>query len=723
MLSLHRRLFTFILIIVLAVSIFMTALSYLLWQHFSGWATSYWFVLLLNLFVPLLVLAIVIFFIERRFATTLHELERNVQEINRVEDLTQVYFERIDFGFEDLNQIRDEIVELVEKLRRVAVDKDVLEFELRLLEHFIITPHVLRNWKDTLRDIFKKLQEFFEIVYFFVVFKEEKGTRVYLFEDPSLGKEEIRRVEENVRRILEGGNFLEETRGPVFVHEPLFENQRAGFRLDTEEISHLSKFAKLETPPIGGGVGIGLRAQGLKSEAKILTLESFLSAILNLLISVKAVESYTRDLEYYATRDPLTGLYNRRMFRELLAAELERAKRHHYKFALVFLDLDNFKLINDTYGHEFGDQFLNRLADILRDTFRKEDVVARYGGDEFVALLPYADGNQARRVAQRLLNNLWEVSFDTPDGRFLKASCSVGIAVYPDHAVEAEDLLFLADRMMYRAKVSGKNRIALPERRDLGHLIKEKDAGHFLLLEALEKRRVTPFFQPILNLWSGKVESFEVLMRLEKEDGSLLSAYEFISLAERSGLIDQLESILLEKTLQRVAGLKTNFCLFFNLSPRTLIRSEFRKWLLELLKSYCFSPERIVVELTERETVRELEVLCDAVQKLRSEGLRFALDDFGSGFASYQYLKHLPMDYIKIEGEFVRAMRQHDIDQAFVVSAVTMADLLGIKTIAEFVEEASLLDKLKEIGVGYAQGYYIGRPSPDLEAALEKFGK
>ncbi|OAQ21290.1 putative bifunctional diguanylate cyclase/phosphodiesterase [Thermosulfurimonas dismutans] len=716
---LRRRFSIFLLSMSLLIAVAMATASYLFLRSLDYTPSSLWAVLFFNAFLSLLGLGGGVFFLDHRFTRALRTLEEGVHDVNRLEDLTQARFAEIDSGFEDLNRIQREILELVEKVKQIAVDKEVLEFELQLAERLVLTPQVLQDWPFFLRQLLKKLQLIFDFAYFFVAFKEEKDCKVHVFKCCPALEVYRQEIESMISEILQ--NEISPEKGDLaltFVHENLFEKEVSQTNIGPKEISQMCKVVMLQNPGLVGGVGVGVRSQELENEAKVLSLESLLTTLLNLVTSVKAIEAYTRDLEYYANRDFLTGLYNRRVFRELLEAEVERALRHHYKFAVLFIDLDNFKLINEAYGHKFGDEFLASLANFIQKNLRKEDILARYGGDEFVAILPYTDDREACTIARKLLERLHRVSFKTPDGKDLQASCSVGVAVYPDHAQNGAALVALADKAVYRVKGLGKNKVGLPEPGDLVQLLENRERQHLSLLEALEKQMVIPFFQPIFNLEKKKIEAYEVLMRIQDEEGKVFPAVKFISTAERTGLITQLEMILWEKALSKASETAGDFLLFFNLSPWTLLRSEFLERLKELLERYRFPPERIVIELTERESVKNLEELKSAVLKLKSRGMRLALDDFGSGFSSYRYLKDLPINFVKIEGEFVRSMRVQEIDRAFVASAATMAKLLNIKIVAECVEEASLLEELRKLGVHYAQGYYIGKPAPELRGQI-----
>jgi diguanylate cyclase (GGDEF)-like protein len=443
-------------------------------------------------------------------------------------------------------------------------------------------------------------------------------------------------------------------------------------------------------------------------------MESILSTLLNVVGSVKAIYKYTKDLEYYATRDPLTNLYNQRVFWEMLEYERGRASRHDYKFALLMIDLDNFKLVNDTHGHAFGDKYLREFAVLLKNVLRTEDIIARYGGDEFVAIMPECDLEQAVSIASRLLEAIIANSLDSPDGSKVKGTASIGIAIYPDHASEQKDLFLFADNMMYKAKTEGKSRISVPSEADLLQVFKDIGEKSLIIINAVEERKIIPFFQPILNVVEKKVEAVEVLSRISLPDGRILGAGEFIEIAEKMGIVHKMDYIIMEKALQTVQESCYDGLIFLNLSPRALVLNEFLHETRRIVTDSGVSPDRIVLEITERDTIRNMALLERFVNDLKSEGFKLAIDDFGSGFSSFHYLKHFPIDVLKIEGDFIANMVKDSKDRSFVKSISMLAQELGIRTVAEYVESEEVLEAVAACGIDLAQGYHIGRPLPKL---------
>ncbi len=665
--------------------------------------------------IPLIGAGIVLLTFNRRVERSLKKLNESIDHLQSVSDLKTIQVEEIDFGFEELNRIGGSISRLADKLRNIAVDKDILEFELSLLERSVLTSEAVTDWRDFFKTILTEVSKILDYIYFMVVSKEENETfRVHMFWNCTCYEKEgfRKEMEEEIVSMLKEIKFCSLRAEIEFDHIPLGEMKK----LDSCDLSYVRLQTKrlfLKKPAIDILVGMGLSEREISREAKEHAVEALLTTLLNTLGSIKAVSKYTEKLEYFAARDPLTGLYNQRIFWELFDYEIERAKRHNYKFSLFIIDLDNFKLINDIYGHNFGDQVLKEIGRILEKIFRKEDIIARYGGDEFAVILPYTGPEQAESIAKRLVKAFEEFSIEAPNGKIIKVTSSIGVAVFPDHGQDSRELFILADSMLYRAKEAGKNRYVLPREEDLAAAEHELVNKSFFILERSGEINIVPFFQPILNLKTGKTEGYEVLMRIEQE-GKILPASDFIYTAERTASIHRLDASLMECAFEKVKEKDCEPLLFFNLSPKVLIVEEFLTNIKEIIHSFGVGYDRIVFEITERETVRSFEILRKFGTELKKLGFRLAVDDFGSGFASFTYIKLLPIDFVKIDGDFIRSMVKSEVDKAFVDSTVLMMKTLNIKTVAEFVESREILEKVLDMDIDYAQGFYIGEPSPEV---------
>ena len=668
--------------------------------------------------VALLATFLMIVYIRRRLDQSIETLAADIRSVNRLSDLRGLEARSGNLGFREFDQVSREIGELTSRVRRIAVDKDMLEFEIRLLEKFILTSDVIKDWREYVNRLLLDIDEVMPAYALFSIFKIGEDTfdlEVFWRYRPT----EATRAsfEGNLREAMRKTEYFE-TGYAVRIDHHVADASQELPTLAACDIELQTKSLLVEAPKIGGIVGIGIKSQYDVEPTRSLVIESVLSTLLNVVGSVKAIDKYTKDLEYYATRDPLTNLYNQRVFWELLDSEVHRSARHDHQFALLVIDTDNFKSVNDTYGHGFGDVYLQEVAAAMRLALREDDMLARYGGDEFAIILPETDLAGAVSVAERILEKIAELSVVTPDGGHVLGSVSIGMAVYPEHAVAMKDLFLFADNMMYRAKTDGKNRLAVPTPDDVLEVFRTVGEKSMLVLAAVEKKSVIPFFQPIVDARTGEVEALEVLSRIRLDDGQLLVADDFVAIAEKMGVMHKLDYVLMEKALEAIAGTGYQGLLFLNMSPRALVLNDFVPETRRIASAFNVDPQRIVFEITERETIKNMAVLERFINTLRSEGFQLAIDDFGSGFSSFHYVKRFPIDYLKIEGDFILGMKNSEKDRALVRSIVTLAKDLGIRTVAEFVEDGGVMACVREQGIDFAQGYHIRRPKADLAEAL-----
>lgn len=455
------------------------------------------------------------------------------------------------------------------------------------------------------------------------------------------------------------------------------------------------------------------RVEGRRSNLReVQRLSDHFNKLLN------TIQDYHERLETYSQRDPLTGLYNRRKFEEFLKVEVERARRSNHSFSLMMLDVDNFKHINDTYGHPVGDLALKELTAILVSRLRRTDVVARLGGDEFAILLPDTSGAQALAVAENVHNALSQAVIRLPVGN-AKLSASVGLVSFPENGTDVEKLNIAMDVAMYKAKRLGKNRVSTLDASEEDMVMEVFNKGQDLQ-RALDEGRMVPFFQPICRTSDGKPEGYEVLARIRDGD-VFMSAGDFIETAEELGLAHAVDHAVITGALREIGRSgETAGLFFFNLSARTITDTTWLNGLPQLVRDHGLEPAQIVLEITEREALPHFDTLLSTMEALRSEGIRFALDDFGSGFSSFLYLKYLKVDYVKIEGSFVRHIATDRRDRIMVEHIHGMAREFGLLTIAEFVEDAETSRMLCDIGIDLGQGYHYGHPlaSPGLGVSV-----
>ncbi|MBR9882770.1 MAG: bifunctional diguanylate cyclase/phosphodiesterase [Oceanospirillales bacterium] len=651
--------------------------------------------------------------ITRSVNQSLDHLTESISQVESLQDLTGLNRQGRQFGFKELNSIFAQVSHLASKLHSIAVDKDLLEFEIRLLEKCVITSEVVRDWREYVNALMLDINQVIQIYTMFSIFKVDEelfDLEIFWLSTPT---DQSRTMMERsvVQRLREHSHLF--GHGEFKIRHNIADSS-ASLNLSEQEIDLQVKSLLVETPKIGGIVGIGVQADTVRDQTKLLVIESILSTLLNVVGSVKAIYKYTRDLEYYATRDPLTNLYNQRMFWELLDYELDRSTRHGYKTAMLLIDLDNFKAINDGYGHACGDRLLTGLSEEMQQQLETGTVLARYGGDEFVVVLPEATLEQAGELAERLLHTVQNYRLKLDNEATTSATCSIGVGIYPDHADNRKDLFMFVDNLMYRAKSMGKDRIALPHDKDLADIFRDMNEKSLLVNKAIEERSILPAFQPICPLSGGR-RAVEVLSRIQLPDNQLMSAAEFIEIAESMGRIHIIDYIVTEKAFDLVRRTGYDGLIFINLSPRSVLVADFLLKIRSLVNQYEIEPSRIVFEITERDTVKNMSLLEKFVQSLKDQGYQLAIDDFGSGFSSFHYLKYLPIDFVKIEGEFIANMAHDKRDMAFVTSITKLAKELNVQTVAEFVETEEVLALVRDAGIDYAQGYLIGRPGLELE--------
>ncbi|MFN7085168.1 MAG: EAL domain-containing protein [Burkholderiales bacterium] len=427
-------------------------------------------------------------------------------------------------------------------------------------------------------------------------------------------------------------------------------------------------------------------------------------------------ERQTADqLVYLAERDALTGLYNRHRFNEELGRMIADAERNQSRVALLFFDLDDFKYINDTFGHRAGDAMLIRVAGEVAGQVRRNEIFSRLGGDEFAVLVPDISDEMLRVLAERITRSIALVRFQF-EGQSLRLTSSMGIAVFPDHADNPEDLIARADTAMYQAKEAGKNAWRI-YRSDLDTSLQmvSRLSWNDRILHALENDLLDLQFQGVYSATDRALSHFEVLVRMHDKDdpGQLLMPAQFIPVAEKSGKILDIDRWVLRESIQMLAELKSVPAFAVNISGRSFDEPMLPQYIAEQLKHHGVSPRRLLVELTETSAVSDLHDAQRFIEALRQTGCQVCLDDFGTGFSSFAYLKHLQADSVKIDGLFIRNLPNDHDNQLFVRAIVAVARGLHKTTVAECVEDEETLAMLRDFEVDCVQGYYLERPRSD----------
>lgn len=433
-------------------------------------------------------------------------------------------------------------------------------------------------------------------------------------------------------------------------------------------------------------------------------------------------------VEFLASHDELTGLINRARFIELLDAWISEPQNQKRTGVILLLNMDEFSVINNTYGYSFGDEFLRRMAGALvsaMEDMAGESIVGRLGGDEFVIFLPYGhekgrDEKVRMLVAEGVRKSVEELHFGEVPGR---STASIGVAFYPEHGTDTKELLTKANAAINRAKELGSNRCHLYREEDrLLEKMRSRVRLKERVIEALAEDRFEPWFQPILDLARNKVYHYEVLARMREADGNIVLPAGFIEVSERFGLIGAIDRVIVEKTMRLQAKLERPVTFSMNLSGKVLGDEELLYFLKSRISATGADPDRLVFEITETAAVHDLGRAIKFINVLKSLGCHFALDDFGVGFTSFVYLKEMNVDYIKIDGSFVKRLSGDARDRLFVKAMSDVAKGMGIKTVGEMAESEETLSLLRELGVDYAQGYVIDKPMPlkDLLSSLDR---
>ncbi len=602
-------------------------------------------------------------------------------------------------------------------LSETLVERELLERQSRVLEQIILSHERVGQWKAFVQAILNDFHAIFPFDIFFVAFAEGDGLmlNVYYFGECDEAFRQATR-DELARSMIASLDLPADT--PLDYDEFHAQGGRQLFKAIPEHM--ITVRVPEHSSELAGLLGVTyLASEGLNPREESV-IRSILAVMVMVVGSSKVLSRTLAELEYYSMHDPLTGLYNRRHFNNMLEYEIGRSERHGHEFALLLLDLDDFKDVNDSYGHPAGDAVLVRIAEILRCHLRKGDLATRIGGDEFVVMLMETGHSGAIEVADKLGKALRAHVFEVPgDERSFHITASIGVVVYPRDARTETDLLAGVDIAMYRAKELGKDGACTLESMP-GQLRATRVSRDYAesLRVALREERIVPFFQPIVDCVSGEIFACETVARLQEPDGRTISAGAFIDTVEKYGLARDLDRLIIRRSLEAVAarmragGLPMR--VFINLSAQEIQGRGVLGFAEDVCNELGIPPNRVVFEILERDAIGDMTNMRKFLAKLRTKGFAFALDDFGSGYNSFHYLRELHFEYVKIDGAFVRSIVDSTIDRALVHNLTRLCKEIGIQVVAEFVESAQILDMLRDVGVDYVQGYHVGLPRPLL---------
>jgi diguanylate cyclase (GGDEF)-like protein/PAS domain S-box-containing protein len=495
---------------------------------------------------------------------------------------------------------------------------------------------------------------------------------------------------------------------PAMLAEPFQEQYSAALR----EYAHGAKVGILGTTK--EVVGRDQEGSGFSMELSVSEVRHgqarFLAAVVRDISERKRAES---QLKRMADHDTLTGLLNRVSFEQAVTRHVEYAARYGSGGSVIALGIDNFQYVNQSLGAVSGDELVTTLAALLRARLRKTDLLGRVGGDIFGVLVHGTDKTKAIAVADELLGIVRRHAF-VLTGEGIRVTMSAGVTELAARPITGAQLLAEAEAAMHSAKEAGRDRVAGFDPGGRGEA-DERRAWSERVRQATERGLFVLTSQPIVDLKSGDATQHEILLRMRGDGGGLVPPGEFLATAERFGLIGGIDRWVTQQSIRLIEAHKKegrDLKLEVNLSGRTMGDVPFLNEVKRELKTSGIDPGNLIFEVTETAAVADIEQARHFAQSLSRLGCRFALDDFGAGYASFYYLKHLPISYLKIDGEFVRELPRSKTDQMIIKALVEACGGLGIKTVAEFVADEEILDQVRDLGVDYAQGYFLGKPTP-----------
>ncbi len=609
--------------------------------------------------------------------------------------------------------------QVAEELSDTLLEKNLLERQSRVLENIILSHEKVSQWKEFVQEILTSFHSIFSFNVFFIAFAEEHGLSLFIYY-MEIYPEEAKAV----ARTKFTEEMLVKLDLPLDAPLDIEEFQVLG----KEECASINDIKMLTVPVPGderlnlaGLLGVAYGASQNLSAQEESVIRSILAVMVMVVGSSKVLNRTLSELEYYSSHDPLTGLHNRRYFNEMLDYEVGRSERHNHEFSILMLDLDDFKDVNDTYGHPCGDAVLKRMSETMRNSMRKGDLATRIGGDEFAIILTETGKSGALSVAEKLRTELRNITYEGPDGKGFHITTSIGLVSYPDDAQNILDLMTSVDIGLYRAKGMGKDGVgtidAAKGQIQAGREIRDRAEQ---LRDALKNDRIVPYFQPIFDCKSGKLFAYEALARLQEPNGEIISAGMFVETIEKYGMGRELDRAMIEKSLMalknRIAEEGSHpIRLFINLSAQEIQGRGVLGFAEQICNTLEIPPSSVVFEILERDAISDMTHMRKFLTDLGKKGFSFALDDFGSGYNSFHYLRELHFDYVKIDGAFVRNILNSKIDYALVRNLSRLCQDIGIRTVAEFVESEEILDALKDMEIDYVQGFHLGLPMPTMK--------
>ena len=606
----------------------------------------------------------------------------------------------------------------IDSLAATLIEKDLFERQSNVLQSIIISHEKVTQWRLFVQEILSEFHTVFPFNFFFIAFAEEHGLSLYLY---FLG-DYTDEVKSQVRKKL-AHEMLAQLRLPA---DALLDIEEFHIPAETpsgsiDDINLITvAVPDLEMLDLAGLLGVAYGSTQKLGPQETSIIRSILSVMVMVVGSSKTLSRTMAELEYYSSHDPLTGLYNRRYFNEMLEYEIGRSQRHAHEFSILMLDLDDFKDVNDTYGHPCGDAVLVNIAEAMRAAMRMGDLATRIGGDEFAILLTETGKEGGMIAAENLRSELNALEFSSPDGKIFHITTSIGLVTYPTDAKNNSDLMAGADIGLYRAKKLGKNTVCRIDSNgdDIQECRTIRDQAE-MLRNALREGRIIPYYQPIFDCRTGQIFGYESLARLMEPDGGTVSAGIFIETLGKYGLGRELDRTILDQSLhvlkEKIIHGDKPTKLFINLSAKEIQDRSILGYADQLCEQIGIPPSAIVFEILERDAISDMTHMRTFLTELRKKGFSFALDDFGSGYNSFHYLRDLHFDFVKLDGTFVRNILNSKVDFALVRNLSRLCQDLGILMVAEFIESKEIMEAVQSMGIEYAQGYHLGTPKARME--------
>lgn len=619
----------------------------------------------------------------------------------------------------DLQQVMFEFNRTTRDLAGTLIEKDLLERQSRVLETIVLSHEKVTQWKAFVQEVLLGFHAFFPFDVFFIAFAEDNTLSLYIYYMGDYPEEVKKTARDNLVRDMIGHLSLP-IDVPLDIEEFQVIHKKGQVRGDIESIRMITvPVPDLDTSNLAGLLGIAYASTDGLTPQESSVIHSILAVMVMVVGSSKALSRTLSELEYYSTHDPLTGLHNRRYFNDILDYEVGRSERHQHEFSILMLDLDDFKDVNDTYGHPCGDGVLRQVAETMSSVVRKGDLATRIGGDEFAIILVETGFNGAMIVAEKLRTELRQMTFNDEQGKQFHITTSIGLVTYPGDAKSISDLMAGVDIGLYRAKELGKDSIGtLESLKDNLHASRLNRDYAETLRASLRDGRVVPYYQTIFDCKTGEPFAYETLARIKEPNGKVLSAGAFIETIEKYGLGRELDRAIIEQALVaarvQLDEKKPPFRLFINLSAQEIQGRGILGYAEQLCTELGIPPNIIVFEILERDAISDMTHMRKFLGDLRKKGFLFALDDFGSGYNSFHYLRELSFDFVKIDGAFVKNIVKSNIDSTLVRNLTRLCQELGILTIAEFVESEEILVALQAMGVDYGQGFHLGIPAATM---------